>query len=186
MNLRTTVLAVMMKLVGIGALAGLSGCQASRNLATALDTAISQPGTFHHSQQLTRDLFGLEESAFERFKIYFQGPADDPDIVVMDPLGDDYRFDGRSWELAEGGAAVEVVSNALARTESAQAMIGHDAGGRIVTLGIAVKERRQTSYKAGQSFYTVSYNRFGRFRVGQAKFHQKPATVDAEGSSEDG
>ena len=183
MDGRTAFVALAM---GLGAIAGLGGCAISGDLVETLGQVAARQGIFHHSQKLTAELFGLEESAFGRFKIYFQGPGDDPDIVVLDPLEDGYRFDNRGWQLAEGNEAVAIVVNALARTESAEALLGRDVLGRIVTLGIAVKERQKTSYKAGQPLYTISYNRFGLFRIGRGKFHEKSTTVDAEGSGEDG
>ena len=189
MDGRTAVVAIVIGLGGLGglgAVAGLGGCVMPRDMVEAVDQVTAHPGTFHHSQQLTADLFGLEAAGFERFEVYFLGSPDDPDIVVLDPLDDGYRFDARGWQSAQGGKAVEVVANTLARTESAEALLGQDAIGRVVTLGIVVKERQKTSYKAGQRLYTISYNRFGLYRVGQGEFHEKPATVDAEGSAEDG
>ncbi|MDP7428177.1 MAG: hypothetical protein QGH01_08405 [Alphaproteobacteria bacterium] len=140
MDGRTAVVAIVIGLGGLGglgAVAGLGGCALPRDMVEAVDQVTAHPGSFHHSQQLTADLFGLEAAGFERFEVYFLGLPDDPDIVVLDPLEDGYRFDARGWQSAQGGLAVEVVANALARTESAEALLGYDVVGRVVTLGIA-------------------------------------------------
>tara|TARA_A100001037_G_scaffold96328_1_gene87763 strand:+ start:2048 stop:2575 length:528 start_codon:yes stop_codon:yes gene_type:complete len=137
-------------------------------------------GHFISDPDMTSELRQLEQPSYERFKVFYRGHRRDPEIIVLDIAGDRYSFDARNWKRLEGAAAMNLVRRSIDTGKFAEAVVGHETHGGILSFGIVVKELEQPTRSPDAFRYVVRFQRFGPYEITQVLSSRPKETSDTQ------
>ena len=159
----------------------LGACVSPTEVVSQLVQFTPNSGRFISDHGLTVELRQLDQASYERFKVFYQGDRRRPEIIVLDIANDRYSFDARNWKRIEGAAAMMLVRKSLDSGRYAEAVVGTDTQGSVLSFGVAVKELDGPARVPGKLHYRVRYQRFGRYGIAQVQSSNHPKAQSSDG-----
>ena len=159
----------------------LGACVSPTEVVSQLVQFTPNSGRFISDPGLTVELRQLDQASYERFKVFYQGDRRRPEIIVLDIADDRYSFDARNWKRIEGAAAMTLVRKSLDSGRYAEAVVGTDTQGRVLSFSVAVKELDGPARVPDKLRYRVQYQRFGRYEIAQTQSPKQSKTQSSNG-----
>lgn len=158
----------------------LGACVNPTEVVSQLVQFTPNSGQFISDPGLTVELRQLDQASYERFKVFYRGDRRRPEIIVLDIADDRYSFDARKWKRIEGAAAMTLVRKSLDSGRYAEAVVGTDTQGRVLSFGVVVKELESPAHIPGKIRYVVRYQRFGRYEIAQIESSKQPKSQSSD------
>lgn len=155
----------------------IAGCTSPTDILSQFVQHTPNTGRFEGDPELTTELRQLDQASYQHFKVFYRGRRQSPEIIILDIAGDRYSFDSRTWQRVDGGAAMAMVRKSIDAGRHVEAMTGRDSTGRILGLGLAVKDAERKVYDPGERRYVIRYQRFGRYEVAQVQATRRPEST---------